>query len=400
MKVLIVAPLYPPYARGGGGAVISAIAENLVKRGHDLTVISGYFSKKPLTALPHRDWSEGIEIIWIPLMSIMEKARPQLRGSLPPNIPSIAFLKTIDYDSYDVIHLSAFGHLLIDFVNLFAKNPSKILTIHAFPKYFEKEGKANAVFKFLYRIYFRTLGNHTLQSAKAITAVSKFTLGECIKLGLPKDRIKLIENGIDLDNFAPLKYGEFEERYHVEKKDIVILSISRVTWHKGYEYALEAIHRVVKATGKPIKYVIVGAIEDQDYRLKLEKQIRALSLQDSVRFTGFLSNSMKMQALSRSNIFLAPSVHEGFGLVLLEAMASGKPIIASNCEGFQNILENMITGLLVEPANVEEIATAMMRLLFNSGLQERLSKNALYSVKKYAWVERVEEYQELYKQVK
>ena len=399
MKVLLVAPLYPPYARGGGGAVISAIARSLAKQGHNVTVLSGCFSGKPLTSIPRKEKSEGIEIIWVPLLRFLGTKYPQLGGSLPPNIPALAFLKTIDYGSYDVIHLSAFGHLLIDFVNLFAKNPSKILTIHAFPKYFEKEGGASAAFKFLYHVYFRTLGNHTLQSAKAITAVSRFTFEECIKRGLSKDKITLIENGIDLEKFAPVKYDEFEEKYHVEKKDTVILSISRVTWHKGYEYALEAIHKVGKVIGKPIKYVVVGAIEDQNYHLKLEKQIRTLSLQDSVKFTGFLSNSMKMQALSRSDIFLAPSLHEGFGLVLLEAMASGKPIVASNCEGFQHILENMVTGLLIEPANVEEIANAIMLLLSNSVLQDRLSKNALYSVRKYAWVERVKEYQELYEQV-
>ena len=72
---------------------------------------------------------------------------------MPPTIASMAFIKTIDYDSYDIIHFCAFGHLLIDCINLFTKNPNKILTVHAFPKYFEKDGEANEAFKLLYRIY-------------------------------------------------------------------------------------------------------------------------------------------------------------------------------------------------------------------------------------------------------
>jgi len=400
MKILIVAPLYPPYARGGGGAVISAIARGLAKRGHKITVLSGCFSKKPLTAMPQRDWDEGLEIIWIPLLRFMETKYPQLSGSMPPNIPSLAFLKTLDYDSYDIIHFSAFGHLLIDFVNLFIKNPNKILTIHAFPKYFEKDGKASSALKLLYRIYSRTLGKRTLKSVKALTAISKFTLDESIKWGVVKDKIKLIENGIDLDKFKPSTCSDFEEKYNLEKEDVVILSISRVTWHKGYEYSLEAIGKIAKATGKSIKYVVVGSIEDQNYYSKLEKQIQTLSLEKSVKFTGFISNNMKLQAFTRSDIFLAPSLHEGFGLVLLEAMALGKPIVASNCEGFQHLVKHMTNGLLVEPANSEEITNAIMLLLSDNSLGEHLSKNALSSAKKYSWMERVKEYEELYKQVK
>jgi phosphatidylinositol alpha-mannosyltransferase len=104
--------------------------------------------------------------------------------------------------------------------------------------------------------------------------------------------------------------------------------------------------------------------------------------------------------LNRSDIFLAPSLHEGFGLVLLEAMALGKPIVASNCEGFGNLLENMKTGLLVEPASSKEIANAIMLLISDSTLKEQLSKNASRSVKKYDWIERVKEYEEVYREDK
>ena len=400
MKILIVAPLYPPYARGGGGAVISAIALGLAKRGHKITVLSGCFSEKPLTAKPRRDWNEGIEIIWIPLLKFIEKRYPQLSGSMPPNLPSLVFLKSFDFDSYDIIHFSAFGHLLIDIVNLLIKNPNKILTVHAYPKFFEKKGKASGLLKFLYGIYSRTLGRHTLRSAKVQTAISKFTLDESIKRGVPKDRIKLIENGIDLDEFKPVPFKEFEERYNLGKEDLVILSISRITWHKGYEHALDAISNIIRTAQREIKFVAIGSIEDQNYYCNLQRRVRELSLENSVKFTGFISKDMKLQALSRSDIFLAPSLHEGFGLVLLEAMALGKPIVASNCEGFGNLLENMKTGLLVEPASSKEIANAITLLLSDSTLREKLSKNALQSVKKYGWIERVKEYEESYRAVK
>lgn len=158
MKVLIVAPDYPPYARGGGGVVAQAIAHGLAEKGHEITVISGYYPKKTLSDRPHKNYEEEIEVIWIPLMKMMEARYPQLRGSLPPNPSSLVFLKTIDYEGYDVIHLQGFGHLLIDYVNLVAKNPRKILTVHAFPKYVEREGEAGFTLKLLYKIYFLDTG--------------------------------------------------------------------------------------------------------------------------------------------------------------------------------------------------------------------------------------------------
>lgn len=399
MKVLIVTPEYPPYACGGGGAVAQMIAQGLAKKGHKITVMSGYYPKKMLNERPHKNWDEEIGIIWIPLMRMMETKFPQLRGSMPPNPPSLLFLKTKDYAEYDVIHLCAFGHLLIDYVNLVAKNPRKILTIHAFPKYVEKGGGASFPLRLLYRIYYRTLGINTLKSAKAITSVSKFTARECVERGIPENKIVVIENGIDLEKYKPVNYDELEQKFHLQKEDVVILSISRVTWYKGYEYALKAIYEVVKASNKSIKYMIVGSIEDRNYYWKLSKQVEKLGLKNNVILSGFLNEKLKLQALSRANIFLAPSLHEGFGLVILEAMALGKPAIASNCEGFRCILEHMKTGILVKPANSEEVANAIRLLLSNPDMQEKLLKNAFSEAQKYSWKKVVERYEGLYERI-
>lgn len=396
MKILIVTPVYPPYARGGGGVVVQALANGLAKEGHETTVISGYYPKKTLSERPHKNCEEEVEIIWIPLMKMMEARYPQLRGSLPPNSPSLAFLKTIDYEEYDVIHLHGFGHLLVDYVNLVAKNLRRILTIHAFPKYVEKHGGAGFPLRLLYGIYYSTLGNHTLHSAEAITTVSAFTAEECVKRGISKDKIVVIENGIDLEKYRPVEYDEFEEKFHLGKEDLLILSIARVAWHKGFEFALEAIHKVMKATDRLIKYMIVGSIEDQNYYWNLRKQTEKLSLKKNVIFSGFLSHNMKIQALTRADIFLAPSLHEGFGLVLLEAMALGKPVIASDCEGFKCVLEHMRTGLLVKQGKSVEIANAILTLLENTHLSKRLSSNAFHEVKKHDWKVVIERYEELY----
>lgn len=396
MKTLIVTPTYPPYARGGGGVVVQTLAHGLAKKGHETTVISGYYPKKTLSERPHRNCEGEVEIIWIPLMKMMEARYPQLRGSLPPNSPSLAFLKTIDYEGYNVIHLHGFGHLLIDYVNLVAKNPRRILTVHGFPKYVGKDGRAGFPLKLLYGIYRWTLGKQTLNSAKAITTVSKFVADECIKRGVPKSKVEVIPNGIELEKFKPVQSSELEEEFHLRDEDILVLSMMRISWQKGLGYALKAIHKVIETTNEPIKYMIVGPVEDRNYYSRLTRQIGKLGLKQNVIFTGFLSQK-RLQALARANIFLAPSLHETFGLVVLEAMALGKPVIASDCEGFKCILEHTKTGLLVEPGNPVEMANAILTLLEKPELGKRLSNNAYYEVKKYDWKAIIRTYEELYR---
>ncbi|MFX0137028.1 MAG: glycosyltransferase family 4 protein [Candidatus Hodarchaeota archaeon] len=392
-------PDYPPLIYGGGGVVAQSIAQHLTKKGHKVTVISGFNPKKTSRERPYKECHGEIEIIWVPLFSVLDKQCPQLRGSMPPSTSSIKFLKMINYDNYDVIHLNGFGHLLIDYVNLITKKSSKIITIHAFQKYVDKGRDSNFLFKFLYKIYYLTIGKYTLNSTKTITTVSRFTAEECIKRGISKNKVVVIENGIDLEKYKIITYDELEKKFQIGKEELLILSISRVTWYKGYEYALKAIHKIVNTTKRSIKYMIMGRIEDQNYYWKLRKLVNELGLKANVIFTGFLSEKLKLQALTRANIFLAPSLHEGFGIVILEALAMGKPIIASNCEGFRCILEHMETGILIEPAKYEKIIDAVLLLLSKPVLCGMLSKNAISLVRKYDWRNRVSVYNDIYKQL-
>jgi glycosyltransferase involved in cell wall biosynthesis len=389
-----VTPDFPQKIITGGGIVIERIAEGLFKRGHKVLVIAGYpgksFFQKPWREVKNNNY----EILWIPLIPTLN---PKLKLSMPPTLPSLKYLKSIDYSKYDIIHLNGLAHLLIDCVNLIIKNPRKILTIHAFPKYVEEE--ASFFIKCIYKIYFQTLCKYTINSTKFITVVSKFTAEECLKKGIPANRLKVITNGISLKNYYHLPCDELCKKFNIKENDLVFLSISRIVWYKGIEYVLNALHKVLLETKIPIKYIIVGSIEDKNYYLYLTKLIRKLNLKDNVIFTGFLSHEMKLQALTRANLFIAPSLHEGFGLVILEAMALGKPIIASNCEGFRCIIKHMKTGILVKPASSEELAKAILFLLSNPKILDIFSMNTLLEVKKYDWETIIDDYENIYRQI-
>jgi phosphatidylinositol alpha-mannosyltransferase len=290
-------------------------------------------------------------------------------------------------------------------LNLLIRVRKKVLTVHGFPKSIENEGNASYLIKLFYKIYLETLGKYTLKSATTITTPSDFVSKDCIKIGMSPCKVKTIPNGIDLQSYNSIQHCyELEKKYNIMKDDVLILSIARIVWLKGFEYAIESLHQVMKITKKPIKYMIIGPIEDKKYYSKLCEQIEKVGLKDNVIFTDLLGitsqrdQNLKLQALSRADIFLVPSLHESFGFVVLEAMAMGKPIVASNIEGIASILDNMKTGILVNPTIPKEISHAITILLCNSALCTKLSENAQREVKKYDWGMIVDNYEKIYRQ--
>jgi glycosyltransferase involved in cell wall biosynthesis len=404
LRILMIAPSFPPYNQGGGGIFYQTLTHKLAERGHSITVITGYYGKG-LKRENSETQDEKIQLIWIPLMKIAQERYPQIQESLPPNIISFYHLRSIIYERYDIIHMLAFGHFLVDLLNLFIRTQRKILTVHGFPKFIENKGNASRLVKLFYRIYLKTLGKHTLNSATIITAPSNFVAEECIERDVNPCKVKTIPNGIDLKSYNSTQHCyELEKKYNITKDDVLILSIARIVWLKGFEYAIESLPQVMKRIKKPIKYMIIGPIEDKEYYSKLCEQIEKFGLKDNVIFTGSLGitskedQNLKLQALTRADIFLVPSLHESFGLVILEAMAMGKPIVASNREGIASILDNMKTGILVNPIMPKEIADAITTLLCNSTLCAKLSENVKCEVKKYDWDMIVDNYEKIYRQ--
>lgn len=392
MRILIVASSYPPFDKGGGGKVAQTLVRKLAERGHNVTIMVGYHERK---------WREDVEndrikIIWVPLMTIFPTRYPQIQDSLPPTLRSIIRLRKLNYSKFDVIHFLDYGHLMIDYVNLITSSSKKVMTIYAFPAYVKNEGKANPLLKLVYKLYDRTLGAHTLRSVKAVTAISKFVLDDCIKHKISQSKLHLVTPGIDLDEFRPVDYQQLEETFNISKSDFVILSIARIVWYKGFEYAIEAIAKVSCTIDKQIKYLILGSVEDEKYYSTLTTKIKELKLEHKVIFGGFVKDELKLQALSRADIFLAPSLHEGFGMVVTEAMALKKPIIASNTEGFLTILEHMNTGILVKADDPIEIAKGLTKLLKEHDLRITLANNAYREVQKFSWNALIDRYEGIY----
>ena len=176
-------------------------------------------------------------------------------------------------------------------------------------------------------------------------------------------RIVKIYNGIETDEYCipdeeiVRRRSSFRTKANIGEDVAVIGVIGRLVWQKGFEYFIASIPEVLKEF-KEAWFLVVGEGElEDDLKVKSKK----LKLEDKIIFTGFLSDIKDV--LASIDILVIPSLREGMPVVLLEAMAMKKPIVATNIEGIMEILENGVSGLLVPPRDTEALAEAVIDLL-------------------------------------
>ncbi len=181
-----------------------------------------------------------------------------------------------------------------------------------------------------------------------------------------------IANGIDCSRYVPRgkKSAEMVKRLNVRPGSFILGMVSSLTPVKGHRYAIQALARVKeKIAGATICVAGKGACADELKRLSDD-----LGIADRVEFIGAEDDIPAF--LSVADIFLLPSLKEGLPMALLEAMASAKPAIASCVGEIPKVIDHGVSGLLVEPANVEQLSAAIMQLRHNPRLRRALGRKA------------------------
>jgi len=188
----------------------------------------------------------------------------------------------------------------------------------------------------------------------------------------------IIPNGVDLDHFSPdvSPIDEFCDG------KLNILFVGRLEKRKGLNYLLEAFEQV-KQEISDSRLIIVGP--GTRLRRKYEKQVRRSGLKDVV-FVGFVSYDELPRYYKTADVFCAPATgRESFGIILLEAMAAGKPIVASNIEGYASVVTHGVDGLLVPPEDKESLAQALISLLTDQSLRQEMGAKGRAKALEYSW---------------
>lgn len=176
----------------------------------------------------------------------------------------------------------------------------------------------------------------------------------------------------------------------------VILSVSYLNTEKGLELNIKTIARITSKY-PALKYLVIG---NGPQAFALRKLSHDLNLENQIEFLGELTHDKVMQYMTIADIFSLPSWNEGFGIVYIEAMAHGKPVIACEGEGIADVIEHGETGLLIKPKDVESLTQAMDFLLSNPDKAREIGERAKKLVlENYTWEKNARKYIELYKEL-
>lgn len=260
--------------------------------------------------------------------------------------------------------------------------PVRISTVHNVEERFRKR-----VFRPLFR--FSYLFDHCIIaiSDAVASALHRF-------LGLLRSKIKRIYYGFDPQaRWENKPIRSLRSEFGFTPDDLVIGNIGRISVQKGQSYLIRAVD-LVRRELPNVKLLIVGTPEPDGTYENLRSMVAQLGLEERVVFAGYRDDIGSV--LATVDIFALPSLWEGFGLVLLEAMSMGKPIIASNVDSIPEIVEDGVQGILVPPRDVEALAKAIMQLACSPELRDRMAAAGPHRVERFSVQRMVDETIELY----
>ena len=233
----------------------------------------------------------------------------------------------------------------------------------------------------------KNLMNKILEQAAGVVANSEFTKNELIKLGVAENKIAIIYPcPVDGSRIEPGKVNEIKNRLGLADKKI-ILTAGRLVARKSYDKVIEAMPKILEKVQQAI-YVIAG---DGPEKESLKFKIENLKLENEVLLLGEVSEEKKNAFYQLCDLFIMTPRQigadvEGFGTVYLEANKFGKPVIAGRSGGVTEAVVDGVTGLIVDPENINQIAEAVIKILTDETLTKKLGEQGRERVEKeFIW---------------
>jgi glycosyltransferase involved in cell wall biosynthesis len=278
----------------------------------------------------------------------------------------------------------------------FGKKVPSILTVHDVIPFTFREAMGFFRNQFLYRPGI----SQACRLNDRIATVSEFSKQDIVKkVGVPADKIRVIPNGLR----EPLKPEEridadLDNRFGL--KDGFILNVGGIHERKNVVRLVHAFSRLVNQKEYPGKLVITGSVSGAPYQIKMKKicdaAVKEVGMEKRVVFAGFIPDEELDSLLRRADFLIYPSLYEGFGIPILEAMQVGTPVITSNLAAMPEVAGG--AAVLVDPYNIKEMVSEMANLLQNNKLREELSQKGAKRARFYSWERTAEQYLELYRE--
>jgi glycosyltransferase involved in cell wall biosynthesis len=363
MRILFCNYEYPPLG-GGGGIVNALLAEELAKQ-HEVTVLTSQG-----LGLPGEREENSVRVIRVPVLFRRKQATaniPSMLAYLPMGI--LAGKKLLKNTHYDVINT----HFVLPTgpvgraLSRFAKIP-QVLSVHGGDLYDPSKWLSPHRHGIL-RVWVRTL----LQNADRIVGQSRNTLDNVRKFYDPTIQADRIPLGIR----RPLDGTASRHDYGFGQNEVLLITVGRLVARKAIDQLISLMKNLNSAY---VHLLIMGAGPQEQV---LREQAGALQLKERIHFLGHRGEAEKFKLLRMCDIYVSTSQHEGFGLVFLEAMASGLPVICYDHGGQTDFLENDHTGYLVQLNDEASLIQYCQRLILNADLRQQMGQENLKRVEDF-----------------
>ena len=378
MKILMLTWEYPPRIVGGISRVVHDLSKRLIKDGHDVTVVTYKEGNAP-----DYENDKGVNVYRVNNYMINPNNFIDWIMQLNFNILSKAIELINKEGPFDVVH----AH---DWLVAYAAKSIKdsygipiVSTIHA-----TEAGRNSGIHDETQRYINDTEWLLTYESTEVIVN-SNYMKNELQRLfGLPFEKINVIPNGVNLNLYNGIERDYEFRRKFARDNEKIILYVGRLVYEKGIQNLIGAMPKVLNSYNDA-KLIVAGKggmLEE------LREQVNAMGISNKVYFTGYLNSKEVTKMYKCADVAVFPSTYEPFGIVALEAMLSGTPVVVSDIGGLNEIVEHGVNGMKSYTGNANSLADSILALLFDPALCANVSKKAKITVKEnYNWAKIAQE---------
>jgi glycosyltransferase involved in cell wall biosynthesis len=383
MKIAMIIPWFSPLKGGAENGALE-LSKCLVRRGHEVHVITPRYRR----SWPREEKIDGIIVHRFFTLGIpgLKKISEALHSIWPFfGIPSL--LNKIKPDIIHLHYILFTGHAGVSYSKK-SKTPT-VLTVVGNDVYDPFDIPADFLHSWNKKV---ANGVHHIAASNSFVAR---VMRE--KFSVPEDNVSVVPYGIDVNRFTPLKNGfSFRDNLGIPKDATVVLTVQRLHERKEVHFFLEAAKYILEKK-KDAYFLVVGRGPEEKRLKQLAKETQ---IDKSVIFTGFVPDDKLVDVYRSADVFTFHTTYEGFGIVVLEAMATATPVVTTRAVGTEEIVTDGETGILVLPRLPLELAKATLRVIENKELRTSLAANGRRSaIEKFSWEKIADRYLALYKKV-
>ncbi len=388
-RVLILSWEYPPLIEGGLARHVRKLAEELAERGTEVHVLT-----RGREESPEEETVAGVQI-----HRVVEPSRPRDLGEFVAwvermNLDMLAAGVEIgDRFEFDLVH----GHdwLVANACDHLARRFSAplVTTIHA-----TEHGRHQGWVDKHPQSYIHGVERWVTNRSDRVIACSYYMREQIADIfGVEEEKVAVIPNGIDPEDLVTPDAAELQRlrSEFAAPGERLVLLIGRLVYEKGFQIALEAMPELIQRL-PGTRFLVAGS---GTHEQELRSQAQELGLMDHGTFLGWIGDDVLHSLYRIADVCVVPSIYEPFGLVALEAMASGCPCIVADTGGLREVVPNEDVGLRFRDRDPVSLGKALERLLTDAELRDRLVAEAAEHVQSFDWGDVAEQTAEIYAQL-